>query len=245
MTDRYDADDTAFEESTGILRNNLGITDPDRLKEAEAAFVAARALEGLPPGGLDFEHLRAIHHHLFQDVYPWAGDIRGVQMAKGSSRFASPAFILQESDKLLSRLAAENHLQRLSLEAFSRRAAHYVNELNAIHPFREGNGRAIRAFLTVLAEQAGFALNAKHLSRKAWLNASIKGFNASHEAMAELIGTALSLSIPLGTLRDLPTEDIRYAVAVMDKPEVPERYKRQRLASLSKRMKSSDDITSC
>jgi len=194
MTDRYDADDPAFDAQTGILRNKLGITDPGQLKNAEAAFVTERALQGLPKGNLDFDHLLTIHGHLFQDIYPWAGQTRTVQMTKHGSRFAAPAFIRQEADNLFASLESEGHLQGLALTAFAQRAAHYANELNAIHPFREGNGRAIRAFLTVLAEGAGFALHLQRITPVIWLQASIKGFQDSDDAMADLIKSAMTES---------------------------------------------------
>ena len=38
-------------------------------------------------------------------------------------------------------LTAQDHLSGLDAAAFAEKAAHVLAELNAIHPFREGNGR--------------------------------------------------------------------------------------------------------
>lgn len=65
-----------------------------------------------------------------------------------------------------------------------------MNELNAIHPFREGNGRTIRLFLFSLAEKAGYDLNPKVI-QEGWLHASIEGFKGNNTPMQELLNRAL------------------------------------------------------
>lgn len=67
----------------GVLRNRLGLTDPDQLDRVERRLVTQRIIEGAPTGDFDVAHLRAIHRHLFQDVYAWAGELRTVEIAKG------------------------------------------------------------------------------------------------------------------------------------------------------------------
>jgi cell filamentation protein len=88
--------------------------------------------------------LRAIHFHIFQDIYCWAGELRTVDISKGSTRFANISRIEPEADKLFRLLEQENHLIGLPREQFLTRLAHYYGELNVIHPFRDGNGRAQR-----------------------------------------------------------------------------------------------------
>jgi len=85
---------------------------------------------------------------LFSDLYTWAGEIRTVDIAK-TGLFCMPAFIVPQTERLLARLAGESHLRGLEREHFVDRLAHYLAELNAIHPFREGNGRTQRAFVTL------------------------------------------------------------------------------------------------
>ncbi len=76
-----------------ILRNRLDIRDAVELEVAERQFVAQRLLEPVAAGDFDLDHLKAIHRHLLQDVYAWAGEIRTVEIAKGESRFQSRRFI--------------------------------------------------------------------------------------------------------------------------------------------------------
>jgi cell filamentation protein len=78
---------------TRVLRNRYGLTDPDELDRIERQLVADRFAEGAPAGSFDLAHLRAIHCHLFQDVYDWAGDIRTLEIAKGGSQFMFVRFI--------------------------------------------------------------------------------------------------------------------------------------------------------
>ena len=98
----------------------------------------------MPLGGY-----RALHHHIFQDVYDWAGEYRTVNIAK-THLFCLAPFIEKEMGRQFRELNAENNLQRLDMDTFADRAAHHIIELNAIHPFREGNGRTNRLFLEVL-----------------------------------------------------------------------------------------------
>ena len=83
----YDAvaDDYCYPNST-VLKNKLDLTDADELEAFEAEVSDARADEELPAGDLDFPHFKAVHRHLFQDVYDWAGEIRTVRMSKGGKR---------------------------------------------------------------------------------------------------------------------------------------------------------------
>ena len=76
-----------------VLRNRLGLTDPDQLDKVERRLVAQRIAEGAPRGGFDLAHLRAIHRHLFQDIYAWAGELRTVEIAKGGHQFQFRQFI--------------------------------------------------------------------------------------------------------------------------------------------------------
>jgi cell filamentation protein len=106
------------------------------------------------PGRHDLDHLRAFHQHLFQDVYDWAGQLRTVNIVKGNTPFAFANALLAASNVLFTELAVENLLRDLDHNQFVNRAAHYLTELNALHPFREGNGRNRNAFLTQLAIDA-------------------------------------------------------------------------------------------
>jgi cell filamentation protein len=90
-----------------ILKNIPGVRDPDRLEQFESVVVKQRSLEPLPRGNLSVTHYRAIHHHLFQDVYRWAGRFRTVRTHKGASSFCYPEYIAGPDEAALCRLEAE------------------------------------------------------------------------------------------------------------------------------------------
>ena len=88
-----EADDPYVYPGTSILRNRLGITDPEFLDKQERSLVVLRVRRGVPRGNFDLTHLRAIHRHLFQDIYDWAGELRTVEISKGAQQFQFRQFI--------------------------------------------------------------------------------------------------------------------------------------------------------
>ena len=139
----YDAiDDPYTYENSTVLVNKLDLRAQAELDGFEAEISTARAEEPLPEGVLDFTHYKAVHHHLFQDVYDWAGQVRTVRISKGGNPFCFPENINAQATRLFDDLRAANHLQNLDPKAFSVKAAHFLADLNAIHAFREGNGRS-------------------------------------------------------------------------------------------------------
>lgn len=109
------------------------------------------------PATTNLEHLRAFHRHIFGDIYPWADEIRTVAIAK-TDLFALPQHIEPFLADVLAKLAAEQHLRGLDRDRIVGRLTHYLAEINATHPFREGNGRTQRAFIGQLANQAGYRI---------------------------------------------------------------------------------------
>jgi cell filamentation protein len=147
-------------DADGVLVNRLGITSAAALSRAEAdlSFAAMLRLSVRPlPGSYDLHHLREFHRQIFGALYPWAGELRTVDLARTSQdMFCRWRFIESYAAGVFGALAAENLLAGLSRPHFVRRLAHFHGEINAIHPFREGNGRAQRAFLGQLAREAGW-----------------------------------------------------------------------------------------
>ena len=94
--------------------------------------------------------------------------------------------------RLFAELAEQNYYAGLEAEAFAKNAAHFLAELNAIHPFREGNGRTQLSFLTLLAEDAGHSLNLEKLDPKAILEATIESFGGSERKLAAVIKDLIS-----------------------------------------------------
>ena len=186
-------DDPYLLPGTSVLRNRLGITDPIELHqyEFEATFTRQVELDARRlPGNYDLDHLRAVHRHLFQDVYDWAGEIRTVDIAKDRSLFALARFITDAATDLFGTLRAEKHLGGLGHDAFVGRAAHYLIEINALHPFREGNGRAQRAFIGQLATDAGWRINWSTIDAADNIAASIAGHNRNEQPWRNLFEQA-------------------------------------------------------
>src|SRR3954454_11535832 len=130
----YDAvnDPYTYEGST-VLRNLLDLREAEELNAFEAEISTQRASEPLPAGGLDFAHYCAVHHHLFQDVYTWAGKPRTVRISKQGNPFCFPEHIEAQAAKLLAELKADGFLENLESDDFSAQAAHFLSELNVIH----------------------------------------------------------------------------------------------------------------
>jgi cell filamentation protein len=179
--------------ATSVLINRLGTRDQATLDAFEAEMTSDRASEPLPAGRLSYTHYRAIHRHLFQDVYSWAGKIRTVRIAKDGNAFCYPEHIDREMRRLFVALAKERYFRSLKGSAFAAKAAHFVAELNAIHPFREGNGRTQLSFLTVLAERAGHSLALERVQPVAILRATITSFSGNEKLLAAVISRLIEL----------------------------------------------------
>jgi cell filamentation protein len=117
---------------TSILINKLGLQDQTALDAFEAEITAQRASEPLPAGNPGYRHYRAIHRHLFQDVYARAGKPRTVRIAKEGSAFCYPEHIDREMRRLFAGLSKQKYLRGLDAATFARLAAHVLAELNAI-----------------------------------------------------------------------------------------------------------------
>lgn len=172
---------------TSILKNKLNLRSAPELDAFEAEITMERAREPLPRGRLSVSHYKAIHHHLFQDVYSWAGRFRSVRIHKNSSTFCFPENIASEMRKLFSRLRKQSFLQNQPKQQFAAEAAHFVAELNAIHPFREGNGRTQLTFLFILAETAGHPLDFDKMQPRQMLDAMIASFKGNENPLEKLI----------------------------------------------------------
>lgn len=176
---------------TSVLRNIPDIRDAQLLSQFESDHFFARILElGESPihGSFDSAHLGRIHEYLFQDVYAWAGRFRTVAIAKGDSFFARPEHVAGGLENLCQKLANENALQKMEAAKFCQRAAHYFGELNALHPFREGNGRAQREFMRELAAHTGYELSWDMVTADEMLAASLSSFHrGSDEAFAAIL----------------------------------------------------------
>ncbi len=176
---------------SSVLRNLADIRDENRLNQFESDHFFARLLElheNPIRGSFDSDHLRHVHRYVFQDVYAWAGEFRSVPIAKGNSFFARPEHIRAELQKLFHQLAGEQYLRGSDSKGFCQRAAHYLGEINALHPFREGNGRAQREFIRELAVESGYEIAWDLITQDEMFAASVASFHGgSNEAFTTIL----------------------------------------------------------
>jgi cell filamentation protein len=160
---------------TNVLKNLRGLTNAALLERFEARRTHRRIAELIDSpiqGRLDVAHLKAIHRYIFQDVFEWAGQFRTVNISKGGHLFGLAAFLEPALQLTLEKLAAENYLLDLDAAMFAGRAAYFLGELNAAHPFREGNGRTQREFIREAGLKAGHYVDWRAATRKEMTEAS-------------------------------------------------------------------------
>lgn len=165
-------DDPYSDPVTGVLRNKLGLGTAAGLEAAELDITHAALIllhESPVAATYDLLHLREIHRRIFRDIYEWAGQIR--------------------TGAMFGELGDENFLRGLTRDAFIERLAYYLSEVNALHPFREGNGRTQRAFFGQLARDAGFALGWQRLDAARNIEAAVASMRGDLEPMRKLLDT--------------------------------------------------------
>lgn len=187
----YEAfEDPYVYKGTAVLKNRLGIRDQATLEAFEVEMSTLRAEEPLPIGSFNAAHYRKIHHHLFQDVYRWAGQYRTVRIAKGGNVFCYPDYIPAQMDDLFKPLSQNEMLRDCQFPQFAEGVAVFLGELNAIHPFREGNGRTQLAFLGLMSVQFGHPLRLDRIKRETFLPAMVASFSGN---LTPLIAELMSI----------------------------------------------------
>lgn len=170
-----------------VLKNKLNIQDQKTLDKIERQFARNRMEQGSPTGDFDLAHLQAIHNHLFQDVYEWAGELRQVEISKGESHFLARSRIDMGMGDVHKRITTARYYEGSSPHQFAESAAEIIGDINYIHPFREGNGRTQLQYLEQLGDKAGHKLDLAKLTRDEWIKASIKAQDTDYTAMFHCI----------------------------------------------------------
>ena len=164
-------------EGTTCLINKLGITDETKLFDIEAniTFVRSVQLEEKPiEGNFDTSHYKAIHYHLFQDLYDWAGQFRNINFSKQGTSFADKNEIETLCNNCFSRLKDCNYFTDMNFDEFVENLVDLYCTLNIIHPFREGNGRTQRIFISQLIRFNGYDINFSDIDSNLLMIATIK-----------------------------------------------------------------------
>lgn len=176
-----------------VLRNKLNIQDSETLFRAEKQLTMLRLLElqNQPlKGKFDLAHLCAIHGYIFQDLYHWAGKLRTVDIAKGNM-FCKFEFIQSSSDKLFARLEKDFTENMTDRQQMVKKLAYHFSEINALHPFREGNGRAQREFIRILALDHGYEIDFSYITTAEMIDASKASFLCDYIPMERLFDRAV------------------------------------------------------
>jgi cell filamentation protein len=170
---------------SNVLRNKLSITDADALRTAEREITAVRILEAEQTpirGKLDFKHLCDIHNHIFSDIFEWAGRLRTVNISKGNP-FCNADVLNIYGAELFGKLKMERYLFDVPADRITERLAHYLSEINVMHPFREGNGRTQRMFIEYLALVAGYRVDFTSITATEMIEASVRAFDRDETLM--------------------------------------------------------------
>jgi cell filamentation protein len=176
---------------TDVLRNKENIRDGNQLGQLERRLSADR-LTALPRNlPITVAGYCEIHRYMLQDLYDWAGEYRTVNTGR-TGPFCKTEYIAREMERRFAAINAENNLRGLAPEAFATRAAEHICELNAIHCFLDGNGRTQRAFLEILATEAGHQIDLARIDPDAWNAAAASGFHTQdYRLLAQVIAAAL------------------------------------------------------
>jgi cell filamentation protein len=192
--------DPYLDPASAVLRNLLGIADAGELAQVEAALSASRLIDlerRRLPGEYDLDHLRAFHRYILGDVFGWAGELRTVSIAKGSL-FCLPQHLTTAGADVFGRLAAADRLRGLNREQFIGRTAEFLADVNALHPFREGNGRAQRAFFSQLAHDAGHHIAWVRMDPDRNMTASAAAHHGDLAPLREMLDQLTDLPHPSG-----------------------------------------------
>lgn len=182
----------------GVLKNKLHITDQKALEDTETVLLSDtyeyffQVLESRKIT-FDIKLIFRIHKYFLGTLYNWAGSIRNVEISKDGVLFCASSQIQKELKKLDQFIKKNLPTEKDSKEQISNKLALIHCEFNAIHPFREGNGRTIRLFLDLLSVTSGFSItDYSKTSQKAYIQACIAGMQQNYVPMQKVIFKGIS-----------------------------------------------------
>ncbi|MEA3423871.1 MAG: Fic family protein [Bacillota bacterium] len=202
MFTKYDREDSIQSvycySGTDIYKNKFKIMDSKRLSEVESDLVSNRLIEmSRNPirGRFGVAHFLKIHKYMFQDVYYFAGKTREEDIWKGNTFFCKCEYIKSSLSEVLLKLKSEKYLKECNDKDIVSRLAFYMSELNMIHPFREGNGRAIREFIRILAHKNNYIINWQYVDSEMLFSATIMAADCQYDLLEECIMIALGINV--------------------------------------------------
>ncbi len=189
-----------FYDGTSVMINKHGITNEAELKKVwyETADARIKQLHDKPlkpaSGTADLAYMQAIHKHINQDTFTWAGKLRDVNMMKaGETRpvFTHSEQIEAHAARLTDAYRNAGHFEGMAKAEFVTHFTGFAGEWNRVHPFREGNGRANKVFLSHVADRAGYALQLDRIPKDEWNQA----FREEAQGSSDRLRAALDRAI--------------------------------------------------
>ena len=144
--------------NTTVLVNKFGIKNQEELDRVEKQITLLRAVQAEQETkfeNVDFEFYKNTHRRIFADVYEWAGTVRTINISKKGTVFCNACEIERIGRLKFERLKKQNYLRKMDSGNFLDELTDLYHELNMLHPFREGNGRTLRLFVTLLVRNTG------------------------------------------------------------------------------------------
>ena len=183
---------------SNVLKNKLNIKDELTLFEAEKKLTLIRLqeLQAKPiKGNFDYKHLKDIHYYIFQDVYDWAGELRTVEIGKGNL-FCTTEFLVSYGESIFKNYFKLCFNAKDDFKKYIKNFSSCYADLNALHPFREGNGRTQREFARLICLKCGYVLDLSCTTHNEMLKASIVSFDTGDNSKLEKIFS--KAIIPIG-----------------------------------------------
>ena len=184
-------------EGTTCLINKFDIKDENILKDLETTVTFGKITEySLNPlfNTFDVNHYKAIHNYLFEDIYDWTGEYRTVDMSKKGTSFAKAENINELMDKCFARLQSNNCFQDLSFDDYVDSIVDFYCITNMIHPFREGNGRTQRLFLTQLINLNNYSIDFSEIYTDELMIATIQAANGVTDYLKDIFKNAIKVN---------------------------------------------------
>ena len=188
--------DPYIDASSGVLRNLLAIDDSRELERAEARIVSIAITKvgmqtHLKPTEQTLDFFLSLHKQLFNSIYAWAGQLRTVEISKGTTSFARAQYLQSSLQELFRQFAVDNQGVFSNKETLVEKLAYYYGELNVLHPFREGNGRTIRTFLSLVADRQGYYIAWDEMDAAENIQACIASYNGDESPLRRMLARIL------------------------------------------------------
>ena len=175
---------------TAVLINKFDIREEGKLNEVESVLTSAKSAEwSIAPKAetFDFAHYKAVHRFLFSDLYDWAGETRTVNISKKGARFCPAEEIGRQAELIFERLREHDLYKGLPHGEFVDEIVDFYCATNYLHPFREGNGRAQRAFLSQLIRSAGYEISFAGMDAEMLMIATIQAAQGVQDLLRRVL----------------------------------------------------------